>query len=84
MSLRIKDIPLLKKLIHEYSNQNIKLEQTAKKIKVDTLLHAHERNQKTLAPLDHMEPFGNSNEEPIFALQNTIIKSIEKVGNRGK
>lgn len=84
MSLHIKDIPLLKKLIHEYSLQNIKSEQTTKKINVDTILHAHERNQKILAPLDHMEPFGNSNEEPIFALQNTIIKSIEKVWNRWK
>lgn len=84
MSISIQDIPLLKNLINEYSSQNIKPEQTAKKIKVDTLLHAHERNQKTLSPLDHMEPFGNSNEEPVFVLQNTIIKSIEKVGNRGK
>ncbi len=84
MSLSIQDIPLLKKFVNEYSSQNIKIEQTTKKIKVDTLLHAHERNQKTLSPLDHMEPFGNSNEEPVFVLQNTIIKSIEKVGNRGK
>jgi single-stranded DNA-specific DHH superfamily exonuclease len=83
MSLKISDIPLLEKLLQEYSLR-IKPEQTKKSINVDTLIHTHEWNQETLAPLDHMEPFGNSNEEPLFVLQDTIIKSVEKVGTRGK
>ena len=82
MSVALVDIPLLKTLVKEYSGLNIKHEQTEKKINVDTVLHSHERNEKTLTPLEDMEPFGQQNEEPVFVLQNTIIKNIEKVGTR--
>jgi single-stranded DNA-specific DHH superfamily exonuclease len=81
MSLKISDLPLLQKLLQEYSLR-IQPEQTKKTINVDTLIHAHERNQETLTPLDHMEPFGKQNEEPLFVLQDTIIKSVEKVGTK--
>lgn len=83
MSLKISDLPLLQKLLQEYSLK-IQPEQTKKTINVDTLIHAHERDKSILAPLDHMEPFGNSNEEPLFVLQDTIIKSVEKVGTKWK
>lgn len=83
MSLRREDISLLQKLLQEYSLQ-ITPEQTKKTINVDTLIHAHERNKEILDPLDHMEPFGKQNEEPLFVLQDTIIKSVEKVGTRWK
>jgi single-stranded DNA-specific DHH superfamily exonuclease len=81
MSLKISDLTLLQSLLQEYSLR-IQPEQTKKTINVDTLIHAHERSTETLAPLDHMEPFGNSNEEPLFVLQDTIIKSVEKVGTK--
>lgn len=83
MNLKIADLPLLKQLLKQYS-LNITPSQTKKTINIDTVIHPHERNQDTLAPLEHMEPFGKQNEEPIFVLQNTIIKSVEKVGTRGK
>ncbi len=84
MSLHINDISLLEKLIKEYSTINIKNEQTKKVINVDTLIHAHEWTTEILSPLDHMEPFGKQNEEPLFVLQDTIIKSVEKVGTKWK
>lgn len=84
MSLKIEDIPLLQELIKEYSTLNIKAEQTIKKFTVDTPILPHEREIDILKPLESMEPFGNSNEEPVFILQNTIIKSVEKVGSKGK
>ena len=81
MSLKISDIPLLETLLQEYS-LNIKPEQTKKSINVDTIIHTHERDKEILAPLEYMEPFGKQNEEPLFVLQDTIIKSVEKVGTR--
>ena len=84
MSLKIEDISLLQKLISEYSIINIKKEQTTKKLNIDTAILSHERIEDTLKPLESMEPFGNSNEEPVFILHDTIIKSVEKVGSKGK
>ncbi len=84
LSIHLEDLWLLKQLAQEYASSNITPQQEKKQIIVDTLLHAHERNEKILSPLEHMEPFGNSNEEPIFALQNTIIKWTDTVGSRGK
>jgi single-stranded-DNA-specific exonuclease len=83
MNLKIANLPILEELIQKYGI-NIKPSQTKKTINVDTLIHPHERNAETLTPLDQMEPFGKQNEEPLFVLQNTIIKSVEKVGARGK
>lgn len=84
LSVHLEDLPLLKRLALEYTATNTNKIETKKKINVDTLLHAHEWNETTLAPLEYMEPFGNSNEEPVFVLQNAIIKWSETVGNRWK
>lgn len=84
LSVDLQDLGLLKQLALEYSTAHIHSEQTKKKIVVDTILHSNEREHKLLQPLEYMEPFGNSNEEPVFVLPNTIIQSVETVGSRGK
>lgn len=84
LTVHLNDLWLLKELAQEYASSTITIQEEKKQIIVDTLLHAHEWNETILKPLEHMEPFGKSNEEPIFALQNTIIKWIETVGNRWK
>lgn len=84
LTVHLNDLDLLKQLAKEYTHSHTTKEQSKKIINVDTILHWHEWTDHTLAPLEHMEPFGNSNEEPIFVLQNTHIQSIETVGNRGK
>lgn len=84
MTVSLQDLDLLRQLIKEYGQRTIQPEQTIKRLVADTIIHAHERNQETLSPLDYLEPFGHSNEEPLFVLPNTIIKSVEKVGSKGK
>lgn len=84
LSIHLDDLWILKQLAQDYASSTITAQQEKKQINVDTILHAHEWNETTLKPLDQMEPFGKSNEEPIFALQNTLIKWVETVGTRGK
>ena len=84
LTIHLNDLPLFKELATTYTITHVSSQQAKKKINVDTLLHVHERDKETLDPLDYMEPFGKGNEEPVFVLQNTIIKGVDTVGNRGK
>ncbi len=79
MTLKLEDKDLLIQLLNEYCEQHLTTTNTKKTFTIDTAIHSHERNHTSLEPLQYMEPFGQKNEEPVFILEKTIIKSVEKV-----
>lgn len=84
MTLHLNDLELLKQLAIAYTISNVSVQQAKKKITVDTIIHTHERDKWTLEPLDLMEPFWKGNEEPVFVLQETILKGVDTVGTKWK
>ena len=84
MTLKLEDKDLLIQLLNEYCEQHLTTTNTKKTFTIDTAIHSHERNHTSLEPLQHMEPFGQKNEEPVFILEKTIIKSVEKVWSKWK
>lgn len=51
---------------------------------IDTKLYPHEREVSTLGSIDRFGPYGEGNPEPIFAIENCIVTSTQRVGNTGK
>jgi single-stranded DNA-specific DHH superfamily exonuclease len=51
---------------------------------IDTKIYEHERDDNILEKIDRLAPFGEWNEEPIFLLEDIIIKTIEKIGSKWK
>ena len=52
-------------------------------LNIECEIDAHELNFETRKHLDRMEPFGNSNPEPILLIRNAKITYIRPVGKKG-
>ena len=84
LSVNLADIDLLRELLIKYTDTNISEVQSKKVLTLDTVIQAHEWNNKTLHEMTKLEPFGQWNQEPLFLLEDTNILSIEKVGSKGQ
>ncbi len=52
-------------------------------ITVDTRIHAHELNAKSMAAIHLLWPFGEGNPEPSFLIENLMITESSKIGSKG-
>lgn len=55
-----------------------------KRVKVDTKLYHHERDNETLGNIQKLAPFGEGNPEPMLLLEDVQVTKVEKVGTNGK
>jgi single-stranded-DNA-specific exonuclease len=51
-----------------------------KKVKIDAVLNFSDINYDLKKTLEELEPFGQGNPEPIFAIENVQIMDIKKIG----
>jgi single-stranded-DNA-specific exonuclease len=72
LSLRADKLPELKKRLEDLVAQQLTPFDLQPKIRIDAEVALPDLNKKFIDDLEHLEPFGNSNEQPIFYVQNVV------------
>ena len=81
LSLNRKDFEKFKNMINEYAEKNIKDEDLIPTINIDLKLEDSQLNIEDVEELKLLEPFGQSNEEPIFMITNLKVVSIKTLSD---
>lgn len=74
LSLEKDKLAEFRKFLNEHAN--LKDEDLKEKVWIDSLLPFSKINESLIADLERLEPFGNANEKPAFALKD--VKVLEK------
>jgi len=72
LSLKVENVPELKKRLEALVAAQLTPFDLQPKIKVDAEVALSELTKKFIDDLEHLEPFGNSNDQPIFYVQNVV------------
>lgn len=81
LSLNTKDFEKFKDMINQYAEKNIKDEDLIPTINIDLKLEDSQLNIEDVEELKLLEPFGQSNEEPIFMITNLKVVSIKTLSD---
>lgn len=84
LTIKLDNVDMLIKNFNEYCEKHINEDNLIKSMYIDTKIYEHERDDNILEKIDRLAPFGEWNEEPIFLLEDIIIKTIEKIGSKWK
>lgn len=72
LSLSVDKLPELKMRLEKLVAEQLTPQDLQPKIRVDGEVTLPDLNKKLLDDLEHLEPFGNSNEQPIFYVRNVM------------
>lgn len=76
LSLSKDNLPELKMRLEKLVSEQLTPFDLQPKIRVDAEVGLSELNKKFISDLEHLEPFGNSNEQPIFYVHN--VTQVQK------
>lgn len=79
LALKISDVPVLKKNIEARIARLVKPEDLVPKIRVEGEMTLPDVNKKLIDDLRILEPFGNSNEQPVFKIDHVTILQEPKL-----
>src|SRR5579872_3758407 len=72
LSLKVENLPELKQRLEALVATQLTPFDLQPKIKVDAQVELSELTRKFIDDLEHLEPFGNSNDQPIFYVSNVV------------
>jgi single-stranded-DNA-specific exonuclease len=72
LSLRIEDLPKLKQKLEEAVRAQLTEFDLKQKLMLDASARLSDLNQKFIADLNHLEPFGNTNAVPVFYVPDVV------------
>jgi single-stranded-DNA-specific exonuclease len=72
LSLSVDNLPMLKARLEELVAHQLTPFDLQPKIRVDAEVGLSDLTKKFIDDLEHLEPFGNSNEQPIFYVNNVV------------
>ncbi|HLC07378.1 MAG TPA: single-stranded-DNA-specific exonuclease RecJ [Candidatus Babeliales bacterium] len=72
LSLKVENLPELKNRLEKLVAEQLTPFDLQPKIRVDAEVNLSDLNKKFIDDLEHLEPFGNSNEQPIFYVNNVM------------
>jgi len=72
LSLKVENLSALKKRLEERIAAQLTPFDLVPKIRLDAEVSLSELNKKFIVDLEHLEPFGNGNEQPIFYINNVV------------
>lgn len=72
LSLKVENLPELKVRLETLVAQQLTPFDLQPKIKVDAEVALSELTKKFIDDLEHLEPFGNSNDQPLFYVNNVV------------
>ena len=81
LSLKTNDFENFKEMFEKYAEKNIDDESLIQKIEIDLEVNKNQINIENVENLKLLEPFGQSNEEPIFIYKNLEIQSIRTLSD---
>jgi len=67
----------------DHANARIAPEELQARLKVALLMRPSDLSAQTLEALDQLEPFGNGNEAPVFAVRGCQVARCERIGREG-
>lgn len=73
LSLPVENIPLLKDRLEKRIRETVSDEDLQQKISLDAELSLQETNQKLMADLAYLEPFGCENAKPVFYVKGVTL-----------
>lgn len=76
LSLRVENLPELKTRLERLVVEKLTPFDLQPKIRVDAEISLSDLTKKFIDDLEHLEPFGNSNEQPIFYVNN--VAQVQK------
>ncbi len=68
--------------LYQYAQENIDPELLQKTLDIECLIPTSLVNKELISTINKFAPFGQSNYQPVFALQNLKIKQVQTVGNQ--
>lgn len=80
LSVEKQNFSEFKEMLSEYARDNITDEMSVQKLSVDCELEAQEIDLVHAEMLGLLEPYGNGNPAPVFAVKNAVIKEIIPIG----
>jgi single-stranded-DNA-specific exonuclease len=72
LSLKIENLPELKSRLESLVAAQLTPEDLQPKIRIDAEVALPDLTKKFIADMEHLEPFGNSNDQPIFYVDNVV------------
>lgn len=72
LSLKVENLSELKNRLERLVTEQLTPFDLQPKIRVDAEVNLSDLNKKFIDDLEHLEPFGNSNEQPIFYVNNVV------------
>ena len=81
MSLEEKDIPVLEERLNRAAG--LTEEQLTPKLYLDAVLGFSEITEDLMDELALLEPFGNGNSKPVFAMSGVRLKGMRRIGKDG-
>ncbi len=72
LGLKIENVPLLKARLESMVREQLTEFDLKQKLVLDASARLSDFNQKFMADLNHLEPFGNSNSVPVFYLPDVV------------
>jgi single-stranded-DNA-specific exonuclease len=72
LSLKVENLSLLKERLEDLVKSQLTPEDLLPKIKIDAEVTLPDLTKKFITDLENLEPFGNSNDQPIFYINNVV------------
>ncbi|MCQ2429604.1 MAG: single-stranded-DNA-specific exonuclease RecJ [Clostridia bacterium] len=80
LSIRRGDIPAFRKKLNEYAAAHLTDEMTALRFEAECRVRMSELTMKQAAELDLLEPYGVSNQTPVFMMSNAVVQKVTPLG----
>ena len=84
LNINTADIEKFSNKINAYADAEMTEDTLTPKLDIDCPLNGASINIAAAKSLELLEPFGMSNEKPLFAVTGAVIEEIAAVGNEGK
>lgn len=78
LSIKPENIGALRQRLNEYCE---KIEMPTRELEIDCVVCASELTLQSVAELARLEPFGNKNDSPVFAVENALIKDLKPLSD---
>ncbi|MCX5925109.1 MAG: single-stranded-DNA-specific exonuclease RecJ [Candidatus Dependentiae bacterium] len=73
LSLKIENIPLLKASLEKQIADQLTPFDLKQKLKIDAELTLPDLTKKLVTDMEHLQPFGNENSEPVFQVKGAVL-----------
>ena len=82
-SLEAESFEAFRAVLLDHARAHLSLDDLQARLRIDLVIRARDLGPSTLDTMARLEPFGNGNEVPVFALREARVLSVERMGRDG-